>query len=265
MKRKNAKTPCFDSPRQKDDFLKPTRGLRQGCPLSPYLFVLSMEFLTKALDRAMLEQRIHGVKLALTAPTITHSIYADDLVILAKTKASEVQEFNRIMNEFREASDLKVNPDKSRIWFSRGCSQNCKNNVLAHMNTQLADEEEKYLGVMVHQKGGVSDRTHIMLEERLVARFGGWKMNLLSHPDRLVLLKSVLASIPVYYMSSVSLPWRTTNRLNSLMRKFYWGKLDKEQFIAFISWEKMCRPLDERGLNIKDLRKMNEALLIKLT
>jgi hypothetical protein len=116
-----------------------------------------------------------------------------------------------------------------------------------------------------HGAGGVVDHTHTLLEDKMVAKFGGWKMNLLSHPGRLVLLKSVSAAVTVYYMSTSSLPWRTINRLTSLMRKFYWGKLQKDWYIAYISWDKMCKPVDEGGLNIWNLRRINDTLLLKLT
>jgi hypothetical protein len=133
------------------------------------------------------------------------------------------------------------------------------------MHATIACDEEKYLKILVQQRNGAADHTHVLLEDKLFGKFSGWKMHLLSHPGRLVLLKSVFASIPVYYMSTSSLPWRTINRLTSLMRKFYWGKLKKERYIAFISWEKMCQTIDEGGLNIKELRSMNDALLMKFT
>jgi Reverse transcriptase (RNA-dependent DNA polymerase) len=68
----------------RDGFLTPTRGLRQGCPMSPYLVIVAMEFLTKIFNKAQEEGRLQGVCLAPTAPILTHSIYADDLVIFAK-------------------------------------------------------------------------------------------------------------------------------------------------------------------------------------
>jgi Reverse transcriptase (RNA-dependent DNA polymerase) len=117
--------------------------------MSLYLFILSMEFLTKSLDIGAQDRRLQGIKLAATAPIITHSIYADDLVIFAQAEKEEVHELKKILKEFGDALGLSINPNISRIWFSSKCSQACKDEVLHHMHASLAREEEKYLGIIV--------------------------------------------------------------------------------------------------------------------
>jgi zinc-binding in reverse transcriptase/Reverse transcriptase-like len=103
-----------------------------------------------------------------------------------------------------------------------------------------------------------------MLEEKFHAHLAGWKTNVLSPAGRLTLLKSSLSSIPVYYMSCCHLPVHTINKVTSLLRKFFWGKLDRKRYLAFIAWDKICLPYEEGGLNVKDLRRMNDAILLKL-
>lgn len=108
-----------------DGFLKPTRGLRQGCPLSPYLFILVMEFLTKGLQMAQRRGTIRGIRLARSAPIITHAMYADDLVLMGEATVQEVNELKRILGEFETHTGLRINPDKSTLWFSNQCSDEC--------------------------------------------------------------------------------------------------------------------------------------------
>jgi Reverse transcriptase (RNA-dependent DNA polymerase) len=98
-----------------DGFITRTRGLRQGYPMSAYLFIMAMEFLSRRLQKAELEGRIQGVCVAPTASNITHAMYADDLIILAHSTKAEVSELNQIMLEFGDCSGLKVNPEKSTI------------------------------------------------------------------------------------------------------------------------------------------------------
>lgn len=63
------------------DFFKPTRGLRHGDPLSPFLFILGSEVLSRLLIQAGASGSIHGVKVLRDAPPITHLLFVDDLMI----------------------------------------------------------------------------------------------------------------------------------------------------------------------------------------
>jgi Reverse transcriptase (RNA-dependent DNA polymerase) len=96
-------------------YLTPTRGLQQGCPLKPYLYIIAMEFMTKRLTRAVEERRVRGMVLAPTAPRLTHALYADDVVIFGEATQNEVSEVSRILMEFGKFSGLIVNPAKSTV------------------------------------------------------------------------------------------------------------------------------------------------------
>jgi hypothetical protein len=65
-------------------------------PLSPYLFIISMEFLTNAMDKKLQANRIKEIRVAATSPVLTHAIYADDLIIFAKSDAHEVNHLKQI-------------------------------------------------------------------------------------------------------------------------------------------------------------------------
>jgi hypothetical protein len=56
-----------------------------------------------------------------------------------------------------------------------------------------------------------------------------------------------LISLSVYYMSVLMLLRTTINRLTSLLRKFMWGKLEKDRYLALISWDKVSQEKEERG------------------
>lgn len=112
---------------QGDGFLKPNRGLRQGCPLSPYLFILAMECLPKRFQLAVEEGVIKGIR---TAPILTHSIYADDLVVMERATQQEAVAYKEMFDDFAIYSGLSINPEKSTIWLSKRCGEERKEEIL---------------------------------------------------------------------------------------------------------------------------------------
>lgn len=108
------------------------------------------------------------------------------------------------------------------------------------------------------------DLTHDLLVQKFHSRLAGWKINLLSHAGRLALIKSVLMTIPVYYMSLNKILTHTIKELNSLMRKFLWGKLGSDRYLSMVAWSKICLDTEGGGLGIRNLQLSNEALVLKL-
>lgn len=249
---------------QGSGFLTPTKGLRQGCPMSPYIFILAMEFLTKLFRLQQQNGHIMGLKIARSAPSLTHSMYADDLIIMGAARIQEVRRVQKVLTEFGEVSSLTVNPDKSKIWFSNRCSEECRERIMTEFRAKEAGEDEKYLGIVITKSSRQVDLTHNMLLEKMENRLAGWKVNMLSFAGRVTLIKSVLLALPVYYMSIAVLPTKTTNEINSLLRKFLWGKLGKDRYMAMIAWHRICLPTEEGGLGIRDVKTFNDALVLKL-
>ncbi|KAJ4794364.1 RNA-directed DNA polymerase (reverse transcriptase)-related family protein [Rhynchospora pubera] len=246
-----------------DGFIAPNRGLRQGCPMSPYGFIIAMELLSRCLNMAHTRGKIIGTKLAHTSPVVTHIIYADDLVLTGLTYERELNEFNRILQVFGVASGLSVNPAKSKIWFSKYCRHESIDRVTTILQASTACDGERYLGALLAQKNSPRKMGLILLD-RMKAKMAGWKTNMLSHAGRLVLIKSVLASLPVYFMSFEVIPKGIIKQMNSLLAKFFWGKVGQDRYMTFISWKKICTPIDRGGLAVKDLQCFGEALFQKL-
>lgn len=245
-------------------FITPNRGLRQGCPLSPYLFILAMEILTKQFYQKVQSRVIKGIKLARSAPAITHILYADDLMVMGQATAHEIREYKQIFEVFEQQSGLVLHPEKSTIWYSESCNEESRSLVQREFNATLAEEKEKYLGVIVTAQRMQNDLTHDLLVEKLYSRLAGWKIGMLSIAGRVALIKSVLLSIPVYYMSVSVLPANTIKKINSVLRRFLWGKTGTERYMSFISWKKVCESIENGGLGIRDVKSFNQALILKM-
>ena len=88
---------------EETESFKPTRGLRQGDPLSPYLFLLCMEGLTALLAHAEEIGNISGVKVCREAPTITNLLFADDSLILMKANQQNAETLKSILDLYCDA------------------------------------------------------------------------------------------------------------------------------------------------------------------
>lgn len=92
--------------------LTPQRGLSQGDPLSPYLFILVVEVLSQMINRAQNQGDIHGIQLSRSSPTLTHLFFADDALIFGRAVEEEIYQLVHILNTYCEASGQTINLTK---------------------------------------------------------------------------------------------------------------------------------------------------------
>ncbi|KAJ1694266.1 hypothetical protein LUZ63_010964 [Rhynchospora breviuscula] len=206
---------------------------------------------------------IKGVKVAHTSSQVSHAVYADDLVIMGEVGEEEVQALNTLLLNFAQASGLCINPHKSGLWFTKACSSQEIIRVQRAWSARRVDGEERYLGIMLGQKGDVK-RNGMVLPEKIRSKLAGWKSIMLSYAGRLVLIKAVLMSMPVYAMALEMLPKGIIRDINRLIAKFFWGKVSQDRYMALVGWQRVCKPYEEGGLGVKDLETFGEALFQKV-
>ena len=98
---------------------------------------------------------------------------------------------------------------------------------------------------------------------RIRKRLARWKGRYISFARRVTLIKSMISSILLYYMSLFKMPMSVINIITRIQREFFWGWGHEGRRIAWVKWENMCKTKEEGGLGIKDLRMFNMALLGK--
>lgn len=103
--------------------IRPSRGIRQRDPLSPYLFIICTEGLTTLIHKYEVNQWLHGVKICRNAPTVTHMLYADDIYVYCKADTNEAGRVLELLGTYEKASRQKVNKDKSSVFFSTNVIQ----------------------------------------------------------------------------------------------------------------------------------------------
>jgi hypothetical protein len=94
-------------------------------------------------------------------------------------------------------------------------------------------------------------------------RLAPWKRSYLSKGGRIALIKSTLSNLPTYMMSLFPIPALVAKQIEKIQRDFLWGGMNDEAKMHLVEWEKVCTPLDEGGLGIRNIRRFNQALLGK--
>ena len=122
----------------------------------------------------------------------------------------------------------------------------------------------RYLGLPL-AGGRLSKADWQPVIEKVERRLEGWQARVLSRGGRLVLLKSVLATIPTHYLSIFKIPVEVRKRLECLMKGFYWKGSDQgdSRGAALVSWDVVCRPTYLGGLGVRHMHRTNVALLTK--
>lgn len=98
---------------------RPIRGIRRGCPLSPYLFILYMEWLGHSIRSALSKGSWKPINLSRSGPLLSHLFFADDVVIFCRADEQHGKILKEILNDFCELSGHKVNLRKTNILFSK--------------------------------------------------------------------------------------------------------------------------------------------------
>lgn len=243
---------------EKSESFKPSRGLRQGDPLSPYLFVLCMERLCHLIDEAVIEKKWKPITLSRGGPKLSHICFADDLILFAEASVTQIRVIRRVLETFCRASGQKVSLPKSKIFFSNNVTRGRVERISRESGIEATKDLGKYLGMPILQKR-INKDTFGEVLEKVASRLAGWKKQTLSLAGRVTLTKAVLSSIPVHTMSTICLPVGTLEKLDSLSRSFVWGSGQH-----LVSWDKICRPKTDGGLGIRVSRDMNKALIAKV-
>ncbi|XP_026397067.1 uncharacterized protein LOC113291789 [Papaver somniferum] len=128
------------------DQFEPTRGVRQGDPLFPYLFILAMEYLSSSLLVAETNKTITSIKVSRKAPPISHLLFDDDILIFVQANMQHVDHILHTLQEFGKLSGQILNFDKSYVYFSNNLSPNDCVILAQALNMSLVSDSEKYLG-----------------------------------------------------------------------------------------------------------------------
>jgi exonuclease III/ribonuclease HI len=242
--------------------IRPTRGIRQGDPLSPYLFILCAEGLSTLLHKAERDGTVTGLPIAKGGTKINHLFFADDSLLFCRANFMEWGNIQGILDTYEKASGQKLNREKTSIFFSKNTKAEFREYIASISGVRITNQFEKYLGLPA-VVGQSRMRAFGGLKGRIWERMQGWQENFLSQAGKEVLLKAVVQAIPTYTMSVFQLPKTLCKEINSVMSKFWWGHKNDDNKVAWMSWSKIGWSKERGGLGFRDLEWFNLALLAK--
>ncbi|GJZ38047.1 RNA-directed DNA polymerase, eukaryota, reverse transcriptase zinc-binding domain protein, partial [Tanacetum coccineum] len=245
------------SPTEEFQFFK---GLKQGDPLSPFLFILVMECLHISFQKVVDAGKFTGINLN-QSTNLSHMFYADDAVFVGQWNDRNINTIIHVLSCFFYASGLRINMSKSRI-MGIHVNRNIVHQAAGKLGCLTLNTPFSYLGTKV---GGNMSRTEAWNEviDKVRSRLSKWKMNTLSIGGRLTLLKSVLGSIPIFHMSIFRVPLGVLQKLESIRRNFFNGHEYDSRKASWVKWSHVLADKDKGGLGVSSLFAINRGLMIK--
>ncbi|KAG8475435.1 hypothetical protein CXB51_032213 [Gossypium anomalum] len=132
---------------------QPHKGLRQGDPLSPFLFLLCGEGLSSLIRIATREGLLKGVKASRNGPPISHLLFADDCILFEEATRKGAHLFKDILQEYRLCSGQYVNFDKSTVFFSKNTREEDRQMVVSLLGVRSSSEPSIWAAKGLLQKG----------------------------------------------------------------------------------------------------------------
>ena len=166
-----------------------------------------------------------------------------------------------ILSIFEQLSGLKINFHKSELyWF--GKAKEMQNEYREIFGCEVGSLPLKYLGIPIHYRK-LLIKEWKMIEDRFEKKLGCWASKMLSYGDRLVLINSVLSSLPMFLLSFFQIPMGVRKRLDYFRSRFFWQSEQHKRKYRLTKWNIICRPKDQGRLGIEDLQIKNKCLLSK--
>ncbi|KAI0522478.1 hypothetical protein KFK09_004857 [Dendrobium nobile] len=220
-------------------------GFRQGCPLSPYLFIVCAQLLSNSIMQR--GQKI-GIQISPRGPVVTHLLYADDVLILSNANVELAKKMKNIVEDFCKWTGQKVNVIKSQLMFGKAVKNSMKKKIARVLGFKVV-KDMKYLGIKITlNRVKIADFQDILCN--VTDKLNAWNKKSLSLGGKLILIDSSLLSMPNFLVTHSMVPKRVLFELEKLCRNFLWHKKEDSKGMHYVAWKDICKPRCYGGLGI---------------
>ncbi|KAL3684100.1 hypothetical protein R1sor_002122 [Riccia sorocarpa] len=236
------------------------RGVRQGCPLAPFLFSLSTEPLMLMLLEAAALKNIEGIKIN-DDKQLLFSLFADDTGLCLRATEENFRVAKAVVDRFEAISGAQLNVSKSLI-IPLGLERVPRWMLMTGCKVAAEGEIWTYLGAPVGV-GVAEEQLEAFLIDKLTSKVNFWANRILSWEGRCIVLKHALATMPNYYLMTLGLTANGYKKLDRICWRFLWGTGKDGNFKkSLVSWERICKGKLEGGLGLTTFK--DQSMLLKM-
>ncbi|XP_058776141.1 uncharacterized protein LOC131650448 [Vicia villosa] len=227
--------------------MEAARGIRQGDPISPFLFVIVMEYFSRLLFKMQQSPEFHHHSKCKKLK-VTHLTFAEDILLFTRGDTVSVNSLTSTLQSFSSSTGLIVNPAKCQIYLG-AVDEVTSRNILESTGFNRGQLPFKYLGVPLSSKK-LSICHYLPLIDKIMCRIHHWSSRLLSIASRFQLVKAVSFAIANYWIQCFPIPKAVIKKINASCRAFV--------------WKEVCKPKRKGGWNVLDLEEWNKIAMVKL-
>ena len=229
--------------------------------MSPYLFVISMNVLSKLLDEAAKNGEV-GYHPRCKNIDLTHLCFVDDLMVFADGTKRSVEGILKVFEDFDKMTGLKISLEKSTL-FMAGISNQKQEEIIQHFPFVTGSLPVRYLGLPLFTKS-MTVTDFLSLIEKIRKTISSWKNRFLSYAERLQLINFVITSLSNFWMAAFRLPSACIKEVERLCSAYLCSASDLNGRKAKIAWIEVCKPKKDGGLGIRRLKEVNLVCCLKL-
>ncbi|XP_055830840.1 uncharacterized protein LOC129899857 [Solanum dulcamara] len=204
----------------------------------------------------------NGFHMEKKGPSINHLSFADDVIIFTSTSNFSLKMIMKTMQLYEHTSGQLINKEKSQCMIPLNTDPAIIEKVTSITGFKSTHGPITYLGCPLYI-GGQRIIYFTSMVSKVISRIRGWQTKILSYGGRVILIKSVLQSLPIHLLSAITPTVTTLKQITRLMADFFWGWDKEKRKYHWASWKTLSYPVEEGGIGMKNIQDVCLALQYK--